>query len=68
MHVLLRSAFSLLCHFDVGYIVRVEEKSRVVFIEYIYMPLHHAQMCMFARLPFGLLGVNRLIQCVGDSS
>ena len=25
--------FSLLCHF---YIVRVEEKSRVVFIEYIY--------------------------------
>ena len=33
MHVLLRSAFSLLCHFDK---LDVEEKSRVVFIEYIY--------------------------------
>ena len=35
--------------------MRVEEKSRVV---NIYMPLHHAQMCMFGRLPLGLLGVN----------
>ena len=32
------------------------------------MPLHHAQMCMFGRLSFGLLGVNRLIKCGGDSS
>ena len=40
--------FSLLCH-----IVRVEEKSRVVFI---YMPLHHVQMCMFREITIWSLG------------
>ena len=34
-------------------------RSLELFLLSINMPLHHAQMCMFGRLPFGPLGVNR---------
>ena len=60
--------FSLLCHFDKLDVLKEWRRSLELFLLSIYMPLHHAQMCMFGRLPFGLLGVNRLIQCGGDSS